>query len=154
MVRVIYITSQKHFIPPNRMISNINDYDNLSKFKINNKYNKFDYCFDDWTSNFTDLLYWNTEIDLNNKILIEVLHKLSVAISRLKRENIGPKLYEPNYLLPEWWFGNTRISPNSCLTKNMPDKERKPILMLHLLNLYYRLKNICRKNKIYYCYVC
>jgi hypothetical protein len=41
MVRVIYITSQKHFIPPNRMISNINDYDNLSKFKINNKYNKF-----------------------------------------------------------------------------------------------------------------
>ena len=44
MVRVIYITSQKHFIPPNRIISNINYYGNSSKFEINNKYNKFDYC--------------------------------------------------------------------------------------------------------------
>lgn len=151
MVRVIYITSQKHFIPPNKMISNINDYGNSSKFEINNN---FDYCFDDWTSNFTDLLYWNTEIDLNNKILTEVLHKLSVAISRLKRENIVPKSYEPNYLLPEWWFGNERISKNSCLTKNMSEEERKPILMLHLLNLHYELKNIYKKNKKYYCYVC
>lgn len=73
MVRVIYITSQKHFIPPNRIISNINYYGNSSKFEINNKYNKFDYCFDDWTGYFTDLLCWDTEIDLNNKTLIEVL---------------------------------------------------------------------------------
>ena len=154
MVRVIYITSQKHFIPPNRIISNINYYGNSSKFEINNKYNKFDYCFDDWTGYFTDLLCWDTEIDLNNKTLIEVLHKLSVAISRYKRENIKPKSYEPNYLLPEWWFGTTRISPNNCFTKNMSVEERKSILMLHLLNMYYRLINIYKKNKTYYCYVC
>jgi hypothetical protein len=145
MVRVIYITSQKHFIPPNRIISNINYYGNSSKFEINNKYNKFDYCFDDWTGYFTDLLCWDTEIDLNNKTLIKVLHKLSVAISRYKRENIKPKSYEPNYLLPEWWFGSI---------KNMSVEERKSILMLHLLNLYYRLKNIYKKNKTNYCYVC
>ena len=145
MVRVIYITSQKHFIPPNRIISNINYYGNSSKFEINNKYNKFDYCFDDWTGYFTDLLCWDTEIDLNNKTLKEVLHKLSVAISRYKRENIKPKSYKPNYLLPEWWFGSI---------KNMSVEERKSILMLHLLNLYYRLKNIYKKNKTNYCYVC
>ena len=56
MVRVIYITSQKHFIPPNRIISNINYYGNSSKFEINNKYNKFDYCFDDWNTGITQLL--------------------------------------------------------------------------------------------------
>ncbi len=154
MVRVIYITSQKHFIPPKRMISNINNYSNSSKFELNNKYNKFEYCFDDWTKNFTDLLYWNTELDLNNKTIKKVLHKLSVAISRLEKENISPKSYEPEFLLPEWWFGRIRISQNSIVTKNMSDEERKPILMLHLVNLYNNLQDIYKKNKIFYCYVC
>ena len=154
MVRVIYITSQKHFIPPKRIICKLSDYGKPSKFQINSKYSKFEYCFDDYTGNFTNLLYWDTDIDLNNKTLVQVLHKLSVAISRLEKENITPKSYEPGFVLPVWWFGNMRRSPGSCFTKDMPDEERKPILLLHLLDMYHMLINIHKRNKIFYCYVC
>ena len=141
MVRQIYITTQKHFIPADRS---------------NNKYTNFICCFDDWTFNFNDLLYWNTEIDLNNKTIVEVLHKLSVAISRLKRENICPKQFTPPgpiFLLPEWWFGRIRKSSNSIQTIDMSDEERKEILLLHLLNKYDILLRIYKKNKKLYCYL-
>lgn len=140
MVRLIYITSQKHFIPP------------ISSYSTNNKYNAFEYCLTDWTSNFTNLLYWNTELDLNNRTLKEVLHKLSVAISRLERENIKPQQYEDGFILPKWWFGRKRISENNCCTEEMPDEERKSILLLHLLNMYDELIKLNKKNKTYYCY--
>lgn len=154
MVRIIYITSQKHFISPNRMISSINNYGISSNFEINNEYNKFVYCFNDWTTNFTDLLYWDTNLDLNNKTIKTVLRKLSVAISKLQKENITPKIHNLEFLLPDWWFGTKRISSNSILKMDMSDEERKPILMLHLLNMYSELLNIHKKNKIFYCYVC
>ncbi len=150
MVRTIYITSQKHFIPPDNMICSIDNFGKSPKFEINNKYNKFEYCFDDWTGYFADLLYWDSQIDLNNKTLIKALHKLSVVISRLKRENINPKSYEPDFLLPKWWCGDVRISTS----KKLSIEEKKSILMLHLSNMYERLMNIYKKNKIFYCYVC
>jgi hypothetical protein len=143
MVKAIFITSQKHFIPPS--FSNNEN--------VNNKFSKYEHYFDDWTTNFTDLLYWDTDLDLNNKTLVEALHKLSVAISRLEREGVTPILYnEDEFLLPKWWFGNVRISADCGLTKPMPMEERKSILLLHLLNLYNDLTKIHKKNKNFYCY--
>lgn len=153
MVGLIYIVSQKHFIPPKRTICGLSDYGEPAKLIKRNKYSEFDYVFEDWTGNFTDLLYWNTDIELNNRTLKIVLHKLSVTISRLKKENIEPKTCEPSFFLPDWWFGK-KPSQDGCSTKNIPDRERKSVLLFHLLNMYDNLMEINKKNKTYYCYLC
>lgn len=149
MVRLIYIVSQKHFIQPDKMICSLSNYGNSGKLIKKNKYSEYDYVFEDWTSNFNNLLYWNTDLDLNNRTLTEVLHKLSVAISRLKRENIEPKQYEDFYTYPSWWFGHKN---GSGLSQNLSNEERKPILLLHLIDLYDAFMKINKKNKTYYCY--
>jgi hypothetical protein len=143
MVRLIYVTLQKHFIPPGTRSS-----------KTKDPFDEFVLCFQDWTGNFTDLLYWDTDGDLNNRTLKDVLHKISAAIARLARENVSPILDKPGRFYPPWWFGNMRVTPDSIITKNLPDEERKSVLMLHLCQMHEKLVQIHKKKTTYYCYVC
>lgn len=153
MVRSIYVVSQKHFISPEKMISDLSNYGKSCEFEETTDVNKYEYAFDDYTGNFTDLLYWDTDIDLNDRTLADVLHTLSVAIARMKTENIEPKKYEPNFLLPTWWFGRERITPDSCIMTDLPDKERKSILLTHLLDMYDNLMKIDMKHETLHCYI-
>ena len=151
MVRAIYITENKNFNQPKKVISSLQDYGKSSKLTHEDEYID---AFDDYTLNFEDLLYWNSEKDLHNKTIEEVLDKLSNVINKLKEEGTKKKDYEPDFLLPEWWFGN-RKSANSCVTIPLSNEEKKPIILLHLIQMYDLLQEINNKdsNKEYYCHL-
>ena len=140
-MREIYIVPQKHFIPPVDFT-----------FK---RYNKFIDSLYDYTLNFDDLKYWDSKIDLNNNTIVNVLHKLSVSISRLEKEGIKP------IQIPKDWndIHNKDLiygyvdRPNGGMGINLPDTVRKRVLLFHLINMYNKLIKRNKKNKLFYCYV-
>ena len=141
MVRVIYITKTNDFVCPEKHIQPLSEF--CYGYVPNNK--NIVACFEDYTSNFVDLNYWNSEDDLHNKPLSDVLNQLSNAISNLEKDNIEPIVLTPeeedSFLLPNWWFGRTQIN-NSIFTKDIEDNNmRKSILLFHLINLYKALIN-------------
>ena len=152
MVRLVYIVPQKHFIPPEINITSIENYGKSGKLTERGNYSRYVDVFEDYTGNFEDLLYWNTDVDLNGKTLDEVLRKIDITISRLNREGIEQHPYTPNFFLPSWWFGHDDRN-RTVRSVNLPDEERKSVLLLHLSMMYDNLQKIYNKNRVYYCYV-
>ncbi len=141
----IYIVPRKHFQPP---------------LKVNHtcRYSEvIDFIYD-YTLNFTDLNYWDTDVDLNNNTIANVLHKLSLAIRRLTNEGVVPYPSEPK---PNWdiesydnkWLYGFYDLPQYGMSRNLPDNERKRCLLYHLINIYNKLLKINKKNKLMYCYI-
>lgn len=115
--------------------------------------NNFDYIID-CTTNFTDLLYWDSNINADNKSVKEVLQNLSDSILRLERDNI--QVYDSDNSTETGWDCGKRRIQNSFSTENLPDEERKSILLLHLLDMKKELieiKELNIKNSDMYCYV-
>ena len=129
MARYIYITKQKDFVVPSSNCSHI-EFCNI---------NKHIEILDDCTSNFDNLMYWNSKIHLHNKTAKEVQLNAKIALDKLKLNNVCIKQMtedeKKTYILPDWWFGR-RCKTDSCLTESLPNEERKSILMFHINVLY------------------
>jgi hypothetical protein len=139
----IFVVPQKHFVAPDRSYW----------MDESSKYCRYIGVFYDYTLNFDDLLYWDSSVDLNNNTITNVLHKLSVAILKLGREGIKPIIPGPDWECGNYWRWGHREQPGGGRTVNLPDSERKQVLLLHLINMYNKLIKMNKKNKLLYCYV-
>ena len=97
-------------------------------------------------------MYWDSSIDLNNNTITNVLHKLSIAMQKLGREGIKPIIPGPDWEYSNRCWGHIAHQPGGGRTVNLPDAERKQVLLLHLINMYNELIKMNKKNKLLYCY--
>lgn len=140
--RQIFVVPQKHFVAPDRSYW----------MDESSKYCRYIGVFYDFTLNFNDLMYWDSSIDLNNNTITNVLHKLSIAIQKLGREGIKPITPCPDWEYSNRCWGHIAHQPGGGRTVNLPDAERKQVLLLHLINMYNKLIKMNKKNKLLYCY--
>jgi len=145
MVRYIYITKNKNIEPEIGIIS-IQDFCN-GETGIDD--NNIEDIFDDMTSNFEDLGFWNSEEDLVGKTPVEIKKKIEIILNHLRAEGYTSRKWttddEESYTIPSWMFGHTnpptgRASAHGIDYFDLPMNERVEILMFHLENIL----NICK----------
>jgi exonuclease III len=134
MVRYICITNSKKFqVLEHRIIS-------LEEFAdretgLNKKTNSV--IFNDMTTNFEDLDYWNSKKDLDGKNVRQVEKRIQEIIRNLNDKGFTMRRMtledEDSITTPNWMWGHS--NKNSGKSDNLSDDERISILMFHLNNL-------------------
>lgn len=123
----IYIVKGLSFQQPERRIISISDFANGSD-GIDAK--NCVMLFDDFTTNFNDLGFWNSIHDLHGKNTSNVVSHIKNSIRHLHYKGYRPKKlsivdkHPPT--IPRWMFGH---SDNGS---DLPKKERCEILLYHL----------------------
>jgi len=136
MCRRIYLTKGKNRSSCVMTITSINDYCSGNFSKKPDSHLEY---FDDMTSNFDDLGYWDCEKDLDGKNTNEVSIKLTKVLEEMGEDGIT------SYLIDHcdketlnngyWQWGNEPINGISGRTKNMKEEDRKQIIFHHLEDL-------------------
>lgn len=95
--------------------------------------------FNDMTSNFEDLGYWNSERDLDGHSAPAVTVKIEEVISKLRLEGVQPwimtKEDEDSFTIPNWMWGHKSCKSGQIQSYDLPESDRKRVLMFHLENL-------------------
>lgn len=94
----------------------------------------------DFTGSFNDLGYWDSNEMLNYHVCDEALIQLRSTLLRMQSEQISPRVMSHEeaayYRFPSWWFGTDDSYSDVLLDK----KERKSILMRHLIDMYNEIR--------------
>ncbi len=133
MVRHICITNEIAFQNPDHRIISLNEFIE-GETGIDKKTNVC--VFDDMTSNFEDLGYWDSERDLGGKTMSEVQQKIEELIIDLQNKGFYARKLtiedEASITYPNWIWGHKKKSGRS---QNLSNYKRISVLMFHLNNL-------------------
>jgi len=135
MVRYICITHGRDFQIPQHRIISLNEFVD-GESGIDKKTNVA--MFNDMTTNFMDLGYWDSEKDLNGKNVREVETKIQEILRDLKTNGFTMRTLteedEESITIPSWMWGH-KDKRSGIISENLPDSQRISILMFHLNNL-------------------
>lgn len=145
MVRYIYIT--KNNAEPKLCIVSFREFCDDGDSEFDN----VEEIFNDMTSNFDDLKFWNCEQDMHAKTVVEVVKKIEIVLNDLIQKGYSPRKWlaedEESCTIPSWMWGHTQIPKGKVVSMlgrdhfNLCDEERIEILMFHLE----KIMDTCKK---------
>lgn len=139
MVSRIIISNKKNFNAENiSFYKTLEEYCNVENDidDIDGENNTCDYAesFDNMTTYFTDLGYWNSEFDLDKKKSSEVRENVLKSIQKLKDEGVEMAVWKENDD-NDWWSGSvtpSKIGLKGFQNVDLPIEIRKTSLLFHL----------------------
>ena len=147
----ICITKGNEFQKPDHRIISIEEFvDGINGVDSKNNVE----MFNDYTTNFVDLGYWESKVDLHKLNVLQVKCNLEKVLKKM--EDDGYKMYQiseedkNSYTIPGWVFGHCKMIGHIGPSIDLPDDQRKSILMLHLKEI---LDVIKEYNNEYYMYL-
>lgn len=148
MVRYICLTNGREFEMPKHRIISLEELVD-GETGIDKKTNVS--VFNDMTTNFKDLGYWDSEKDLDGKNVRQVETKIQEIIGDLQNKGYIMRLLtfkdEESLSIPNWMWGHKKGSGRS---HNLANNKRISILMFHLNNI---LKILSRCGNEYYLFL-
>jgi hypothetical protein len=138
MVRLISLSRANNVVLPQREIISLEDYAKSGSVVDGIDHGTSELVFDDMTSNFTDLGYWDSELDLDKKSVEEVAMRIADSVERLKTQGYTARILtaedELSHTIPTWMWGHKNIK-GSIRPETLPEGERISVLLFHLEQL-------------------
>lgn len=94
-------------------------------------------AFEDFTLNFEDLNFWDSEKDMHKCRVSDIKNKIEALLMRMKPPREWTQEDEDSITIPSWMFGHKKHEGFFVRApdKNLPGDEREHILAFHLKNI-------------------